>query len=618
MSNVKYEVESLNFEKLKGKVSIPLFQRRLVWNDMQKKEFIKTLNKGFPFGAILIYQDEETTKKFKIIDGLQRYTTILDFEKAPYKYMEDDFFLKYINQIFENIEKKVSDLGNLEVILKKEIQTIFIETFKDNNIKNSDLFEDIFFKKINNLLEKTLNINMENNLEFYKFITRVLKEFNQAISTFINVDKINIPIIRFTGSEDELADVFEQLNKGGRKLSKYQVFSAQWSNKEIFISSTKIGDKIIEVICNRYEELSEKTDVIIDGYDREELYSNKMINQSELFFTIGLLIIEKLDVFYQSRFDKTLLENEDLANEIGYATMSVIFKVHLKDQSHLINKYIFLTNDKFLNELISEILNSYGEINEIFKRYLKKPGQQDKFINTNIATSQVISFFAERWVTKYTFDEQNVRININKGYKKNYEKINKNLILYFIRDLLNKYWSSNGDRKVSEIFLEKKLRYIFSIDRENLQLHFDEWLASNLNYPRILFDNNSKIIYNIFISYNFMDYNSVKYDYEHIVSKKSLLYKYKSNNIPAGFIGNMMYLDENSNRSKQNNNLYENIKEGQIYSTEFLNRSLYPSENELTKIEVDMKENEFQSVKVFIKNRSLAIVEELINYLYKG
>ena len=618
MSNVKYEVESLNFEKLKGKVSIPLFQRRLVWNDMQKKEFIKTLNKGFPFGAILIYQDEETTKKFKIIDGLQRYTTILDFEKAPYKYMEDDFFLKYINQIFENIEKKVYDLGNLEVILKKEIQTIFIETFKDNNIKNSDLFEDIFFKKINNLLEKTLNINMENNLEFYKFITRVLKEFNQAISTFINVDKINIPIIRFTGSEDELADVFEQLNKGGRKLSKYQVFSAQWSNKEIFISSTKIGDKIIEVICNRYEELSEKTDVIIDGYDREELYSNKMINQSELFFTIGLLIIEKLDVFYQSRFDKTLLENEDLANEIGYATMSVIFKVHLKDQSHLINKYIFLTNDKFLNELISEILNSYGEINEIFKRYLKKPGQQDKFINTNIATSQVISFFAERWVTKYTFDEQNVRININKGYKKNYEKINKNLILYFIRDLLNKYWSSNGDRKVSEIFLEKKLRYIFSIDRENLQLHFDEWLASNLNYPRILFDNNSKIIYNIFISYNFMDYNSVKYDYEHIVSKKSLLYKYKSNNIPAGFIGNMMYLDEKSNRSKQNNNLYENIKEGQIYSTEFLNRSLYPSENELTKIEVDMKENEFQSVKVFIKNRSLAIVEELINYLYKG
>ena len=617
MSNVKYEVESLNFEKLKGKVSIPLFQRRLVWNDMQKKEFIKTLNKGFPFGAILIYQDEETTKKFKIIDGLQRYTTILDFEKAPYKYMEDDFFLKYINKIFENIEKKVSDLGNLEVILKKEIQTIFIETFKDNNIKNSDLFEDIFFKKINNLLEKTLNINMENNLEFYKFITRVLKEFNQAISTFINVDKINIPIIRFTGSEDELADVFEQLNKGGRKLSKYQVFSAQWSNKEIFISSTKIGDKIIEVICNRYEELSEKTDVIIDGYDREELYSNKMINQSELFFTIGLLIIEKLNVFYQSRFDKTLLENEDLANEIGYATMSVIFKVHLKDQSHLINKYIFLTNDKFLNELISEILNSYGEINEIFKRYLKKPGQQDKFINTNIATSQVISFFAERWVTKYTFDEQNVRININKGYKKNYEKINKNLILYFIRDLLNKYWSSNGDRKVSEIFLEKKLRYIFSIDRENLQLHFDEWLASNLNYPRILFDNNSKIIYNIFTSYNFMDYNSVKYDYEHIVSKKSLLYKYKSNNIPAGFIGNMMYLDEKSNRSKQNNNLYENINEDQIYSTEFLNRSLYPSENELTKIEVDMKENEFQSVKVFIKNRSLAIVEELINYLYK-
>lgn len=615
MSNIKYEVEALDFEKLKGKVSIPTFQRKLVWNSTQKKEFIKTLNKGFPFGSILIYQDETTTKKFKIIDGLQRYTTILDFEKNPYKYMDDDFFQKYINQIYENVKKEVENLGNLEVKLKKSIHTIFIEMFKDDHMKNTNEGEDIFFQKIVDLLIKTLNINMGESLSFYKEVTRILKELNQDIITFINVDKIYVPIIKFTGSEDELADVFEQLNKGGRKLSKYQVFSAQWSNKEIFISSTQSGDKIIEVLCNRYEELAEKTDIIIDGYDREELNLSRTINQSELFFTIGSLIMDKLDVFYASKSGKTVLENEDLANEIGYATMSVIFKIHLKDQSQLINKHVYLTNDKFLNQLISEVLSSYTEINNIFKRYLRKPGQQEIFINTNIATAQVISFFAERWVTKYTFDEENVQLIINKNYKKDYEKISDNLIFYFIRDLLQKHWSSNGDRKVSEIFLDKKLRYIYSINRENLQLHFDEWLGANCDYPRINFDNNSKIIYNIFASYNFMDYGSENYDFEHIISKNSLS-KYKSNKIPAGFLGNMMYLDENSNRSKQDKNLYENIKEGQLYSCDFLNRSLYPTENELTRIAADMKDDNFDSVKLFIKERSISVVKELLNYLY--
>ena len=40
----------------KNKITIPKFQRTLVWKKGQQKEFIDSVKKGFPIGAILLYK----------------------------------------------------------------------------------------------------------------------------------------------------------------------------------------------------------------------------------------------------------------------------------------------------------------------------------------------------------------------------------------------------------------------------------------------------------------------------------------------------------------------------------------------------------------------------------
>ena len=46
----------------KKKITIPKFQRTLVWNKKQQKAFIDSIKKGFPVGALLLYKTREDTK----------------------------------------------------------------------------------------------------------------------------------------------------------------------------------------------------------------------------------------------------------------------------------------------------------------------------------------------------------------------------------------------------------------------------------------------------------------------------------------------------------------------------------------------------------------------------
>lgn len=51
----KYKNEDIFFTKLsRSKITVPKFQRPLVWNDVAKKEFVQTVAQGFPFGSILV------------------------------------------------------------------------------------------------------------------------------------------------------------------------------------------------------------------------------------------------------------------------------------------------------------------------------------------------------------------------------------------------------------------------------------------------------------------------------------------------------------------------------------------------------------------------------------
>ena len=87
MRALKYSTETKKFSELKDIIEIPKFQRGLVWSKDKKREFIKTLKAGLPIGVLLLSKKGD---HYLVIDGLQRFTTMKDYAKDYFSYIEKE------------------------------------------------------------------------------------------------------------------------------------------------------------------------------------------------------------------------------------------------------------------------------------------------------------------------------------------------------------------------------------------------------------------------------------------------------------------------------------------------------------------------------------------------
>jgi hypothetical protein len=128
----------------------PPYQRRSVWNDSYREQFIDTLLLDYPVPAVFLFGriDEEGNSAFDVVDGKQRLMTIFDFingalpigEKSPIEslrgqpftslphdskiaFFEYDFPVEYlptnneavIDDIFERLNKNMAKLTPQEL-----------------------------------------------------------------------------------------------------------------------------------------------------------------------------------------------------------------------------------------------------------------------------------------------------------------------------------------------------------------------------------------------------------------------------------------------------------------------------------------------------------------------
>jgi hypothetical protein len=111
-------------------IKAPYFQRNLVWREIHKIDFIKTILMGLPFPQIFIAKgdiDLDTMKTFSyVVDGQQRLTAIQDFIKG--KLAVDD-------RIFDDLE-----VDEKEEFLKYQIPIIDLD-LKKNDPALKDIFQ---------------------------------------------------------------------------------------------------------------------------------------------------------------------------------------------------------------------------------------------------------------------------------------------------------------------------------------------------------------------------------------------------------------------------------------------------------------------------------------------
>ncbi len=592
-----------------------------MWNKTQRFELIETLSRGYPFGSILISTSDafRDGEKYKLIDGLQRFDAINKFKKEPFEFYPVEKYLEGIKEIIDDSILHISSRDDLRGELDERLTEILKSTLKQTYQKTHDfehmyILEDMLLKHLKD--KYSIEIRDESiKREISKFQGMMIND----LSNYLNLDELEIPCIIFKGNEDELANVFENLNKGGVKLNKYQIFASVWDKKLIKLKSgekyTNL-DQVMNITVDRYEKLTKERAIKIDEYDRDTFQMEREINLFELCYALGKIIVGELDAFYNTKSDK-----EELINSIGFSTMAVIVNCSNKSMSKIVKKYDVIKDSEWLEFVIQEVKIIYKKINKFYKDKFNFPGGKDNFY-VDIKNFQLLSFFASCWSKTFNNREDiaNLKSNKDSKAKMHVDQIISNSLQYYFRDYINNYWGSAGDTKLDECYLVDQgnsIRYFIGISKYNLIHELNNYFEENFfNKNRLNVDTLTKHI--IILTYNqFLNEPNTIYEFEHIIPKKVCKeIQTDSQRIPAGIIGNITLLDKELNGSKKDKFVYDyakqkgldiSRKQEQLDKVDYIDSHTASKYNSL--LDNDKK---YEFINKYIETRTRLVIEKLI------
>lgn len=610
-SNRKYTVDTITFEQLNNQnPTVPKFQRGLVWSEKAKQEFIKTIHEGFPFGSILLYKTDKLNDIYSIVDGLQRYTTIKSFSEEPGKYWDEDDKQEYRDKFEEFLELgKESDLSDSE---RKDSRSVFNNLVRDPHRVDSSYR---FVKDID-WIDEIVKGNLDGYQEY-------VAELDAAIKNYIDAKNITIPVIYFEGNAEDLSIVFENLNKSGSKLTKYQIFSASWHGNNFKIGEGKLGDKVVNILAERYERLTSNKGrgLEIDGFDSSQFKEERKINLAEFAYALGKIVIDNTPSLYWSYVD-----NDDKIDSIGFYTLAIASQVDNRDLQ-VINDKFNLISDTHL-KILDRVDNISKELDKIFKDKLSKRGtvrgntkEYENDINTDL---KFLSYIG----SLYTYYED----------EKKYRKILKNIFGYFIFDGIDSTWQNAGDSRLAEYYEHSgslpSRDYLDPYTKSQAKKVYEMFVDNGTEDGSINFSGVIKSLVTIHFNLTYGSAGSSlndgdDFDFEHVISAQKLKKiqqkndpAYKQGKIPGGFIGNAMYLEQSHNREKQSNNLYQDADKLDsnshdlsmkiISDQNLINMICYPSREDIERAEKSIDTQEYKFVIDLIKQRSLDMFEAIV------
>lgn len=531
-----------NSHKDNKRIVVPMFQRGLRWNDDQKKTFIDSLEKGYPVGTMLFYEQVDSSgKTYILVDGLQRSNCIRGYINNPSEYLtvssiSDD----YCQRILEVIGKKKEDSDFINI---RKIVLDFIKTQK--TYKNIQ-----YYGAALGIAE-----HFDCGHDYIGSLIKVFEEFFQDLQDrYDTIANTVIPVIVYTGDPKNLPDIFDRINSKGTPLDQYEVFAASWPVDKKF----KIENgEIIEHVVSKYESFK-KDGYIIHGYSKEAIRNDHMVNAFEYLFGLSKYLANKYSPL-GFHLNKQVDEVNPLAFELINACLNDSNKIAtLYNQIYCLDVNLF---EKRLEDTIEFVLSTVRPI-ESFKSN-QHNGKSKIFHSKFQIMSMISTSFKEMYPNgdySKTADDWNEKKKI----------LQTNLLQYYIYDILMDWWSEGGTGKIYTV--AKPNRYLNEISAQSWAITLNTFFEKTLQRvesgkvapPRsedyVLLN---AIYMDVFTAKDQLSLS--KFDIEHIAPKKQMQNLIETCNVlnsglPISSIANLCYLPEAANRSKGAKNFYQDKK----------------------------------------------------------
>jgi len=531
------------------KVTIPVFQRRLVWSDNKQMALIDSIKKGYPFGSLLIYRDDQAggnQENYKLIDGLQRTQALRRYCIQPNSSFSKNDLSETLISI---IAGELNRLTNIDCMTKTNLRllrSVILHWIWDGKgYRESDGWS--VEALTNEIIRKVLELDEDcDGFEFYQARKTLLEStstYKEPLSDILNsirnesdISEAEVPVIVYTGESKEITKVFELLNTQGTKLSPYEVFAAQWLDHRQRIENSKI----IEAIWNKYEALEKygyDLDVSTEAPD-EQSRRDRPYTLFEYVFGLGQLITETFPQLFKPAA-------VDVPASAGFNLMSACLGLGVNASNMALMPEVLGNTGVELKTLENCILESTAIVDATLQPILAmQPENQTKTEYYHSETA-IISMIASAFHFRYQLHNG---ISDNPGWEERRVILLQNIPMYYLFDILRDYWRGSGDSKLMRIITESS--YLKPISKSQWESIFNLWHINHVasrNHARI------------FTKYSFGEYLLLRYIYfdhirhseafqvQHVVSTKRLLSQpsyYANNSGPINSIGNLALIPE--------------------------------------------------------------------------
>lgn len=520
------------------KIVVPMFQRGKRWNKNQEKTFIDSLIKGYPVGTMLFYETFEDNKRtYILVDGLQRGNSIKKYMTNPTEFFYDDSISdEFCAEILKIVEED-----------DKEFYSS-IRTILTSFIKEQKTFKNLQYYSVAKLIADEFKVGYE---PIEKLIDTIKNFFEERQDLYDRIASTVIPVIVYTGEESNLPDIFDRINSKGTPLDQYEVYAAAWPVNEKY-AINNLG--VIEHIVKKYDSFVEDG-YFIHGYSREEMRTTRKVNAFEYLFGLGKYLVEKYEIL---GFNKNFAD--DTVNPIAFELVNAC--LNDADKIRILYKNLQTIDLNILEQAIYKAIDFVNDSISVVTKFKGNSRNANKIFHSKY---QILSMISTTFKEMYANGDYT---HFSDGWQDRKSTIAKNLVHYYVYDIITNYWSEGGTGKIHAA--AKPNRYMNEISSRAWMVALDGFFERSMlraESKKVANPKNEEfVVLNCIYLKTFtaMDQLSIeRFDVEHIAPKeqmRKLIEACKGEGLPISCIANLCYLPEYVNRSKKDKNFYQDKK----------------------------------------------------------